>query len=46
LWLGEENLAGKTILLHAEQGLGDAILSCRYVSMVEAMGARVIVEVP
>jgi tetratricopeptide (TPR) repeat protein len=46
LWLGDENLAGKTILLHAEQGLGDAILSSRYVSIVEAMGARVIVEVP
>ena len=26
LWLGEAPLAGKTILLHAEQGLGDTLL--------------------
>ena len=27
LWKGAESLAGKTILLHAEQGIGDAISS-------------------
>lgn len=46
LWLGKENPAGKTILLHAEQGLGDTIFFCRYVPMVEALGAKVIVKVP
>jgi tetratricopeptide (TPR) repeat protein len=46
LWLGKDTLADKTILLHAEQGLGDAMLFCRYVPMVEALGAKVVVEVP
>ena len=45
LWLGRESLAGKTILLYAEQGLGDAIQFCRYVPMVEALGAKVLLEV-
>ncbi len=45
LWTGKENLAGKTILLYAEQGLGDTIQFVRYVSMVKAQGARVILEV-
>jgi tetratricopeptide (TPR) repeat protein len=39
LWLGKENLAGKTILLHAEQGFGDAMLFGPYVPIVEALGA-------
>jgi len=46
LWLGEEPLVGKTILLYAEQGLGDTIQFCRYVPMVSALGAKVILEVP
>lgn len=45
LWLGHETIAGKTILLHAEQGLGDAIQFCRYVQLVADLGARVILEV-
>jgi tetratricopeptide (TPR) repeat protein len=45
LWLGEEPLAGKTILLHAEQGLGDTLQFCRYAPLVAALGARVILEV-
>lgn len=45
LWLGKEPLKDKTILLHAEQGLGDAIQFCRYVALVAALGARVILEV-
>lgn len=43
-WLGEEPLAGKTILIHAEQGYGDAVQFCRYVPLVAALGAKVIVE--
>jgi tetratricopeptide (TPR) repeat protein len=44
-WSGAEELAGRTVLLHAEQGLGDALQFCRYVPQVAARGARVILEV-
>ena len=44
LWLGREDIAGKTILLHAEQGMGDTLQFCRYVPMVAARGARVVLE--
>ena len=44
-WLGGEPLAGKTILLHADQGFGDAIQFSRYAPLVAARGARVILEV-
>jgi tetratricopeptide (TPR) repeat protein len=46
LWLGHQDVAGKTVLLHAEQGLGDTLQFCRYATMVAARGARVILEVP
>jgi tetratricopeptide (TPR) repeat protein len=46
VWLGQIDIAGKTILLHAEQGLGDAIQFCRYVPLVAARGARVWLNVP
>jgi tetratricopeptide (TPR) repeat protein len=45
LWLGEHAIEGKTILLHAEQGFGDCLQFLRYVPMVAARGAKVIVEV-
>ena len=46
LWKGDSSLQGKTILLHAEQGFGDSIQFCRYVALVEASGAEVVLEVP
>ncbi len=46
LWLGKEPIAGKTILLHGEQGLGDTLQFCRYATLVADLGARVILEAP
>ena len=43
-WQGEP-LKGRRILLHAEQGLGDTIQFCRYVTMVAARGGQVILQV-
>lgn len=42
-WNGEP-LAGRTLLLHAEQGLGDTLHFCRYAPMVKALGGRVLLE--
>lgn len=45
LWLGEEAVLGKTILLHSEQGLGDTLQFCRYAPLVKALGLRVLLQV-
>jgi tetratricopeptide (TPR) repeat protein len=45
MWLGEESIEGKTILIHVDEGLGDSIQFARYVPMVAARGARVILVV-
>jgi tetratricopeptide (TPR) repeat protein len=45
LWTGRDDVRGKTILLYADQGLGDTIQFCRYVPLVAERGARVILEV-
>jgi tetratricopeptide (TPR) repeat protein len=46
LWLGDKEVAGKTLLIYSEQGLGDTIQFCRYVRLISDLGARVILEVP
>lgn len=45
LWLGDADLRGRSILLHAEQGFGDTLQFCRYVPLVAERGARVLLEV-
>ncbi len=45
LWNGED-IAGRTIFLHGEQGYGDTIQGLRYVPLVAARGGRVVLEVP
>ncbi|WP_426412060.1 tetratricopeptide repeat protein [Bradyrhizobium ganzhouense] len=45
LWLRDQPLEGKTILLHADEALGDSIQFARYVPFVAALGAQVILEV-
>ncbi|MBA4327372.1 MAG: sulfotransferase [Polaromonas sp.] len=44
-WSGDTALQGKTLLLHAEQGLGDTLQFCRYATEVARRGARVLLEV-
>jgi Tfp pilus assembly protein PilF len=43
-WAGSD-CRGRTILLYGEQGFGDVIQFCRYVPIVVARGAMVILEV-
>jgi tetratricopeptide (TPR) repeat protein len=45
LWLGEEDIAGKRLFIHYEQGLGDTIQFCRYAKLIEARGAKVTMSV-
>lgn len=41
----ETDLRGKTVLLYAEQGLGDTLQFCRYAPLVAQRGARVLLQV-
>jgi hypothetical protein len=43
-WLGEK-LHGKSLLIRAEQGLGDTIQFCRYALVAKALGAKVVLGV-
>ncbi len=44
-WRGEP-IQGKTLLLVAEQGAGDTLQFCRYVPVLEALGAGVLLWAP
>ena len=46
LWLGDREISGKTILLHAEQGFGDTFQFARFVPVVASLGAKVIFMAP
>jgi tetratricopeptide (TPR) repeat protein len=45
IWLGEQDVNDKTILVHADEGLGDTIQFVRYVPMLAQLGAQVILVV-
>lgn len=44
-WLGAEDIAGKTLLLHYEQGFGDTLNMLRYLPLLKARGARTVLAV-
>ena len=44
LWNAREPLAGRTVLVHAEQGVGDTLQFARYLPRVAEESARVILE--
>jgi tetratricopeptide (TPR) repeat protein len=45
LWLGGEDIAGETLLVHAEQGHGDTLMMLRFAPVLAARGATVILNV-
>ncbi|WP_458763770.1 tetratricopeptide repeat protein [Cupriavidus basilensis] len=45
LWLGAPPLAGKTLLLHCEQGFGDTLQFVRYIPLLADTGARIVLRV-
>lgn len=44
-WRGQRSLAGRAILVSAEQGFGDSLQFCRYLPLLQDHGARVIFAV-
>ena len=44
-WLGEDDLTGRTILVHAEQGYGDTVQYLRFIPRLRECAGRVILEV-
>ena len=45
VWTGAEDLGGRRLFVHAEQGLGDTIQFCRYAKLAEAGRAQVVFSV-
>jgi tetratricopeptide (TPR) repeat protein len=45
-WLGDSEVAGKTALVHAEQGFGDIIQFYRYLAELGKRGCKIILEAP
>jgi hypothetical protein len=44
IWRGKQEIAGRTMLVYAEQGIGDTIQFVRYVPLLQARGARVVLR--
>jgi tetratricopeptide (TPR) repeat protein len=42
VWHGTEEIAGRTLLIYADQALGDTLQFCRYARLVQQRDARVI----
>ena len=45
-WFGEESIENKTLLVYADEGLGDALQFARYLPLLAARGACVVLSVP
>ena len=45
-WSGEEDINGKTLLVRAEQGLGDVIQFSRYLALLQDKRAKIILAAP
>jgi len=45
VWDGTQELAGRTLLVYADHGLGDTLQFCRYASLLEGRGAGVVLRV-
>jgi tetratricopeptide (TPR) repeat protein len=45
-WTGREPIGGKTIMIQAEQGIGDMIQFVRFVRPVADLGAKIVFRVP
>jgi hypothetical protein len=43
-WLGDQPIEGTTVLVWAEQGLGDTLQFCRWVPLLAERGARVVLQ--
>lgn len=46
LWRGDTPVVGKTVLVHAEQGLGDTLQFVPYLAYFEGLGADVVLRAP
>jgi len=44
-WHGAQELAGRTLLVYAEQAFGDTLQFCRYAPLAQRRGARVVLRV-
>jgi len=45
-WLGDADIASKTILVHSEQGFGDIIQFYRYLAELQKLDCKIIFETP